>query len=343
MTHGSLFSGIGGFDLAAHWVGWENKFYCEINEFCQKILSYHFPNSKSYTNIKKTDFNEWKGRIDVLSGGFPCQPFSSAGKRRGTEDDRYLWDEMLRAINEIRPSWVVGENVAGILSMVQPSQEVGVESEGDKGEESDHQYTEQIFVLESIIRDLNDIGYNVQTFVIPACAVGAPHRRDRVWIVADTSDTRTKSRKEWEKLSDRLGATTNPNSERSNTRRADGDGSEKDETERMDVLVQPSGFGKERSSSDTNSPSIERQPNPRQGQIQPNGRDSKKIQLRESNRWRDFPTQPPICGGDDGLPRSLDGITFSQWRRESIKAYGNAIVPQVAYEIFKAIDEIENT
>ena len=124
ISHGSLFSGIGGFDLAAEWIGWKNVFHCEINEFCAKILNYHFPNAEHYADITKTDFTKWRGKIDVLSGGFPCQPFSVAGNRKGTDDNRYLCPEMLRAIQEIRPTWIVGENVAGILSMVQPGKEV---------------------------------------------------------------------------------------------------------------------------------------------------------------------------------------------------------------------------
>lgn len=102
-THASLFSGIGGFDLAAEWVGWKNVFHCEINEFCAQILKYHFPNADHYEDIKTTDFTKWRGKINVLSGGFPCQPFSLAGRRKGAEDDRYLWPQMLRAIQEIKP------------------------------------------------------------------------------------------------------------------------------------------------------------------------------------------------------------------------------------------------
>src|SRR5687767_12981016 len=110
MVHGSLFSGIGGFDLAAHWVGWENAFHCDNNPFVSQILKYYWPNAINYENIKTTDFSIWRGRIDVISGGFPCQPFSTAGKRGGKDDYRYLWPEMLRAIREIRPPWVCGEN-----------------------------------------------------------------------------------------------------------------------------------------------------------------------------------------------------------------------------------------
>lgn len=106
-THGSLFSGIGGPEIAAEEMGWKNMFHCEINPFGRKILDYWFPNSKSYEDITKTNFTEWRGKINVLTGGFPCQPFSCAGQRKGAEDDRYLWPEMLRAIREIQPDWVV--------------------------------------------------------------------------------------------------------------------------------------------------------------------------------------------------------------------------------------------
>ncbi|MCH6574357.1 MAG: DNA cytosine methyltransferase [Bacteroidetes bacterium] len=116
MNHGSLFSGIGGFDLAAQWMGWENKFHCEINPFCRKILKYYWPRARTYEDIKQTNFSIWRGSIDILTGGFPCQPYSQAGKRLGKKDDRHLWPEMLRAIREIKPTWVVGENVYGLLN-----------------------------------------------------------------------------------------------------------------------------------------------------------------------------------------------------------------------------------
>ncbi|HAE65726.1 MAG TPA: DNA (cytosine-5-)-methyltransferase, partial [Sphingobacterium sp.] len=179
MTHGSLFSGIGGFDLAAQWMGWQNIFHCEINPFCQKILKYYWPNADSYTDIKQTDFSIYRGKIDVLSGGFPCQPFSTAGKRKGAEDDRYLWPEMLRAIDEIRPTWVIGENVAGLASMVQPeAYKTNVESQiniqGEVDQETVLEY--QQYVTETVCSDLEHLGYSVQPIIIPACATGAPHR-----------------------------------------------------------------------------------------------------------------------------------------------------------------------
>ena len=164
MTHGSLFSGIGGFDLAAEWAGFTNVFNCENEPFCKQILKYYFLKAIQYDDIKTTDFTAHRGTIDVVSGGFPCQPFSQAGKRKGTEDDRWLWDEMLRAIREISPRWVIAENVYGIIT-----QKRGV-------------------VFEQVQADLENAGYEVQSFVIPACAVDAPHRRDRVWFIAHSAN-----------------------------------------------------------------------------------------------------------------------------------------------------------
>lgn len=193
MTHASLCTGIGACELAATWMGWENLFSCEIDEFCNKVLKYHYPNSVHYGNIFEQDFREWRGRIDILTAGFPCQPFSVAGARNGAEDDRYLWPEVLRVISEVRPTWFIGENVGGIITMVLPGEETKVGSYTDVcGENYTFYEKRQRFVIEQIRIDLASIGYSVQPVVIPACAVGAPHRRDRVWFLArrdDVTDT----------------------------------------------------------------------------------------------------------------------------------------------------------
>ena len=191
MTHGSLFSGIGGFDLAAEWMGWENVFHCEWNAFGKKVLNYYWPNAISYDDITKTDFTIHRGTIDVLSGGFPCQPYSLAGKRKGKDDDRHLWPEMLRAIREIAPPFVVGENVYGLVNW-------------NGG-----------MVFNEVQADLENEGYEVTAVILPACGQNAPHRRERIWFVAYNSNARIESlRSKRENPIYESGNATNANSER---------------------------------------------------------------------------------------------------------------------------------
>ena len=247
LTHASLFSGIGGFDLAAEWAGWENIFHCEWNPFGQKVLAHYFPNSKSYNDITKTNFSIHAGTVDVLTGGFPCQPYSSAGKRLGKDDERHLFPHMLRCIKEVKPRWIIGENVRGLVSW-------------NGG-----------LVFNEVYDDLEREGYEVQSFLIPACSKNAPHRRDRIWFIA---------------YSKSIG---------------------------LEYKI------------------------PKQELV-------REVRLGECIEWY-FQTKETLksglCWENDGISKELDGITFSKWRKESIKGYGNAIVPQVAYEIFKAINEFE--
>jgi len=155
---GSLFSGIGGFELAASWV-WgpelEIAFMCEIDPFCQKVLKHHWPDVPIVPDIKELHGEEYKP-VDLITGGFPCQPFSFAGFRKGQEDDRFLWPEMLRVIKESRPTWIIGENVPGILNMG----------------------------LETFLTDLETVGYRTQPIIVPACGIYAEHIRQRVFILA---------------------------------------------------------------------------------------------------------------------------------------------------------------
>lgn len=382
-THGSLFSGIGGSEIAAEIMGWKNMFHCEINPFGRKILDYWFPNSKSYEDITKTDFTEWREKINVLTGGFPCQPFSVAGQRKGAEDNRYLWPEMLRAIREIQP--VVGENVAGILSMVQPGSETALGREESLFGEVDRERIlhRQEYVVETVCNDLEREGYSVQPVVIPACAVGAPHRRDRVFFIAHRADAGVKGmQRKWEDnilsgrtASDTDGKRCNNWSDNWQERPICYDQkrySEENQSERTERKRRTCENGSVASYSQCSG----------SGQIQqeiqseqPNGHsfdsngskrnvaysDSELLQYRNSGRqegrknekkpieppycpedWSRFPTQSPVCSRDDGISTRLDGIAFSKWRQESIKAYGNAIVPQVMYEIFQAIQETYN-
>jgi DNA (cytosine-5)-methyltransferase 1 len=335
MTHASLCSGIGGFDLAAAWTGWENAFWCENDPFCQRVLKYWFNKSKGYGDIRETDFSGWRGRIDVLTAGFPCQPFSIAGQRKGADDDRYLWPEIGRAIREIRPAWFIGENVAGITSMVQPGNEVKVESEKTLFE-ADYTQTilEQEYVIETVCCDIEQAeqaGYTVRALIVPACAVGAPHRRDRIFFVAHCADAGTESMRERENgIHERL-----PVSDAGSNkceRRTDNAGKEHNPKKRDIAQRTLAGFSAQRIPPDAISRGC-RQNN----ESKPSGKPEQNIP-----DWRGFPTQSPVCRRDDGFSERLAGITFPRWRNESIKAFGNAIVPQVAYEIFKAIELVNN-
>ena len=299
MTHGSLFSGIGGFDLAAAWAGWKNVFACEIDPFCQKILKYHFPNSTLYENIRTTDFTIWRGRIDVLSGGFPCQPFSTAGKRKGTEDDRYLWPEMLRAIREISPRWVVGENVLGIVNW-------------NGG-----------MVFEQVCADMEAEGYEVQPYVLPACGVGAPHQRQRTWFVAYRADAGAEIMQKRENGIYEFRNAADTESVENNRRRQGG------------LYSEPAGSCHKGIVANSESLLLQGYEN-RQRQVKSRRSDNEQI-----FNWQNFPTQSPVCGRDDGIPGELDGITLPSWRRESLKAYGNAVVPSVPLQIFNAINQYE--
>ena len=223
MTHIDLFSGIGGFSLAASWVWPDHEVvtFVEKDKYCQKVLKKHWPNVPICEDIY-----EYKGQpADLITGGLPCQPFSNAGKQRGTSDDRYLWPEMLRVIRESQPTWIVGENVPGIIGMA----------------------------LDQVLIDLEMEGYACQAFIIPACGVDAPHRRNRVWIVAHTGSKRLQER------------------DRVRTRRQETD-----------------------------------------------------TAAQTHVRW---PTEPPVGRVANGIPKRVDRL----------RALGNAIVPQVAEQIFRAI------
>ena len=308
--HGSLFSGIGGFDLAAEWMGWENLFHCEWNEFGQKVLKYYWPKAESFTDITKSDFTHYANKIDILTGGFPCQPYSTAGKRKGKDDERHLWPEMLRAIREISPRYVVGENVRGLTNW-------------NGG-----------LVFDEVCAELEAIGYQVAPVIIPACGVNAPHRRERIWFVAYNPNRRIKGMHQWAEHQNKTISSTNTNgteqrnNSRSNYRKAKKIWGEN----KGDVFREFCSYG---DVADTNGKQLQK--SEQDGELE-RGR----FELtNKRNNWEGFPTQSPVCGGYDGLPTELDGITFSKWRNESIKAYGNAIVPQVAYEIFKAIERLE--
>lgn len=291
-THASLFSGIGGFDLAAQWMNWENIFSCEINPFCNTILKHYWPQAEHFLDITKTDFTPYANRIDILTGGFPCQPYSLAGKRKGTEDERHLWPQMLRAVREIKPRWIVGENVFGIVNW----------SAG--------------MVFNEVQANLEAEGYEVFAYVLPACGINAPHKRERTWFVAYSMRERYNEPTTGENTSEKW------------------KDDKKEQNHRHRIRPEVSGYSGP--TTNCNNQRCKQQSRNKitntQGQLS---------RVYEDMWYNNFPTQPPVCGRNDGLPTKLDGITFPKWRRESIKGYGNAIVPQLALQIFKTIELYE--
>ena len=360
-------------------LGWENVFHCEINPFGRAILDYWFPESESYEDITKTDFTQYRGTIDALTGGFPCQPFSYAGKRGGQSDDRYLWPEMLRVIDEVRPTWVIGENVAGITTMVESCEVTDMGGTATLFEEGDgvHRFrSEHTFTIERICRDLESKGYSVQPVLIPACAVGAPHRRDRVFIIA-YNVTDSDSRNDVREPGKHEGASrTQGIQERDEIRKSGEPGDVRpthgitakdalcdgccgrqekeqgDKRNEWNLSARDSKriCGEERADiADSISERLEGKDESGSGE----GRERLHIRrditgcggedhLRPEERWGGFSTVSPVHRGNDGLPFDVDDLTipFAKWRNESLKAYGNAIVPQVMYRIFEAIESI---
>ena len=293
MRHASLFSGIGGFDLAAEWMGWENIFHCDINLFGKKVLEYYYPNSISYGDITKTDFSIHRGDIDILTGGFPCQPYSLAGKRKGKEDERHLWPEMLRCIREVKPRWVVGENVLGLVNW----------SGG--------------LVFHEVQSDLEAEGYEVFPYVLPAASINASHRRDRIFFIAYSNNNRCDKYDCESKVESNIG--------------------------RVNALNDINEVSCERITTNTNCERYSGSTSNGIQKMEGVAAQQYAISPRSHKRtdWLDFPTVSPICNGDDGISDRLDSITFPKWRRESIKAGGNAVVPQLIYVLFKTIAKFE--
>lgn len=162
-----LFAGIGGFSLAAEWMGWETVAWVEQNQYCQEhILKHFFPTAKGCSKIEDFDGTEYRNTIDIITGGFPCQPFSNNGLKKGKADHRFLWDEMLRVIRNVQPHTIIAENVYGLVTM-------------ENGK-----------TLHRILLDLEGEGYRTQPIIIPACAVQADHRRDRIFIIAHSERKR---------------------------------------------------------------------------------------------------------------------------------------------------------
>ena len=438
MNHASLFSGIGGAEIAAEWMGWENAFHVEINPFGRKILEYWYPNSISYEDITKTDFSEWRGRIDVLTAGFPCQPFSVAGQRKGADDDRYLWPQVVRAVHEIKPAWVVGENVAGILTMVQPGEEAEVGS-GEKVTEKEYCYGRNtsskpsaVTLNEKVTKSgrllfrlvpsehhtdgtgcgllqggllqtprATEIVEDSEKFVkrngdrkpgcMPNLSSMAAYRADLLPTPMSTEvrhEHRVKELKEagGQTFHSRKNGETRPNGLMdymdfhgmlpTPTARDHKNGSKPEDNRTKRKLQQ----GWTLELNDMATGGLLPTPNASEGEkytkkYNPNSQMGKGLTAMAMNNMLPTPTASCHNAGttanrkdgtsreselnhfiarqvgqtsqlnpprDDGFPIPMDGITFSKWRQEAIKAYGNAWCVPVAYEIFRAIQQVED-
>lgn len=306
LSHGSLFSGIGGFDLAAQWMGWNNIFQVEKDDWCRKVLAKNFPKTERFADIKDFTGHEYTNRIDVISGGFPCQPFSVAGQRKGKDDDRYLWEEMLRVIATIKPTYVVGENVTGIIGLA----------------------------LDTVLSDLEAQDYTTETFIIPACGKNAWHRRDRVWIVAYANSIGWKDEQKENGKSVCNGEWNNSIEKQGREQQQCRTG--KSSSVFPDTATQ--GF-QERGSKTVVRPEQE-QKFERCGSLSTNTNDTGCEEQRQpiTNGTELF---APKCSSwwetEPGLGRVVDGLPG---RVDRLKGLGNAIVPQVAYEIFSAIGAV---
>ena len=354
MIHIGLFEGIGGFSLAAEEVGWETLGTCEINPFGQWVLQPFLPDAYHHGDIKTLNYDtinvqliqrfggNWRNDDIIVTGGFPCQPYSLAGKRKGKDDDRHLWPEMLRVIREIKPTWVVGENVPGLINW-------------SKG-----------MVFDEAQADLEAEGYEVIPFVLPAAGVNAPHKRYRVWFVAYSASNRWIGERQGieteERLQQRSESTWElegrPEGLCSNELVANPDSLNRRsqwsirKRNRWQARNQFEGICGE-SASDTNSRRLS-------GKKHRQAESRWVAETSISDNWSNFPTQSPIRSGNDGIStelvrariredsmgilseKEIDKIiskATTKYVEESIKAYGNAIVHQVAVQIFTAINE----
>lgn len=351
--------------MAATELGWNVKFHCENDKRCRSVLKEKYPNAYLYGDIKKSDFRKFRNRIDVLMGGFPCQPYSAAGKREGKEDDRHLWPEMRRAIHEAKPRYVVGENVRGLINW----------NEG--------------MVFDEVQSDLEAEGYEVWPFLLPAAGVGAPHERYRIWFIAYATgdghefgrfgESRRASREgkslkdQWEWIwanFGRIGQERIITNTSSNRRKREGKTFTTQEglqsgSKSAGILERgfkgPCGYG-----SFTNTSNIELQRSIINRGTRKEGAPEGEIRQFSGSvccEWEHFPTQPPLCVGDDGFSTELlrqriredslgviseeeiDKIiskAFNKWRIEAIKSSGNAVVGPLVLQILKTIEKYDN-
>jgi len=313
-----LFSGIGGFSLGLERAGMKTVQFVENDPYCQKVLAKNFPSVPIHGDIKTFHYDK---PVELISGGFPCQPYSHAGKQRGKEDDRHLWEEYLRIIQEVRPTWVIGENVSGIVNME----------------------------LDQVLSDLESENYSHQSLVIPACAVNAPHRRDRVWIIAKSKSKGRECRETGkrgvnsqceERLSGWSGSRNVGNSECNGLSTAKESGSPSSISDNSpqgeNKTFQSKGTSERRDNENVAHAKRKRQS--RSGELE-RSCDTEKNSIRETS-WLDYggegwkrnwDFEPELGRVANGIPNRMDRL----------KGLGNAVVPQIVEIIGRAIMEIE--
>ena len=326
MKHLDLFSGIGGFALGLQKVGFETVAFCEIDKYCQTLLNEKWKGVKIYNDVREITKEKFKADgiefPEIITGGFPCQPFSVAGSRKGTDDNRHLWPEMFRIIKEFKPRWVIGENVRGIVSI------------------------QDGLVFETVCTDLESEGYEVQTFNIPAVGVGAPHKRERIWIVANSRCS--VRREQSSRNSESIGSGTFKETERSTDTSEITGSSERTETmansntgnveagrERQGGICREdtsegqsnNATGSSEVMANTNSERQQEQCRPKS--IQEEGNELECSSSQSGGNFWDI--EPDVGRVVNGLPG----------RVHRLKGLGNAIVPQIAEEIGRAIMKAE--
>jgi DNA (cytosine-5)-methyltransferase 1 len=298
-----LFSGIGGFSLGLESTGnFKTIAFCEKDEFCQKVLQKNFKNIPIEGEIRNVKGEKYQA--DVVTGGFPSQPFSVAGKRKGTDDDRYLWDETIRVVRECKPKYFIGENVEGLINI----------QEG--------------MVLRQVQTDLEKEGFEVQCLVIPASGIGAWHQRKRVWIIGcNVSNSDSRMQRRWGTIGESganeiWGFYSSEKKQSSNDIRSKTIGCD-------DIL-------REENVTNTNSKRSQRY-----GLQSNNLQKGNKTTINSNNNIEEqqtwWQTQSEFCGVPNGVSYELD-----KDRANRVKALGNSIVPQIARELGKAIIEAEN-
>ena len=304
-----LFSGIGGFSVGLERTGnFETVAFCEIDKYCKLLLQKHWKGVKIYDDVKKITKEGFEAdgipSPDVITGGFPCQPFSVAGKQKGTSDNRHLWPEMFRIIKAFKPRFVIGENVRGIINI------------------------QDGMVFETVCTDLESEGYEVQPFIIPAAGVGAPHRRERVWILAIREESMENSRRTLRQGTELR--ETNEDEIRKEDAHQHQRSSRPSESDVADTNTRlGNGQNQEiqtgRNTSNTSSEDVA----DNDGERQQEQRRSESIQKEKSrfeceSWWSVEPNVGRVAHGVQGRVHRLKGL-------------GNAIVPQIAEEIGRAI------